>query len=69
MEISVEDLEKSEGLSCGCMFHNECIQGMIDSNVKDGKVPIMCPTDGCGREISERDIRINSSNDMIFIKY
>ncbi|TNV81178.1 hypothetical protein FGO68_gene322 [Halteria grandinella] len=53
-KICLMDIEQQDAFpltQCGHMYHFECIQQYLQSQIKDRKYPILCPIKECKKEI------------------
>jgi len=57
--------EKFWPLSCGHMFHRDCIEEYLKNLITEKKFPIKCPSDGCAKEMAVGDIREIMSDEYV----
>lgn len=60
-KICIEQFEDDNGIFplqlCEHVFHRECLSEFLRGQIKEAKLPIICPDPKCKQEISDSDLR------------
>ena len=65
-DIEFEDIRP---LDCDHIFHPQCLDSMIQSEIGSKTFPIRCPEEGCARDLFEHEIREFVGDEETFQKY
>ena len=53
---------------CENVFHAECLVTYLETQIKDSKLPLVCPDAGCREEIADTDLKELLSREL-YVKY